>query len=41
MLSLGDNYPLHVLAVLDVATGTFLMNISATFAFPKDTGTPA
>jgi hypothetical protein len=37
MLSLGESYPLRVLAVLD-PTGTFLMNISASYRFPKTNG---
>ncbi|MES2732251.1 MAG: hypothetical protein V4714_10895 [Bacteroidota bacterium] len=36
MLSLGENYLMQVLAVLDPTAGTFLMNISAQYAFPKD-----
>jgi hypothetical protein len=38
ILSTGDNFLMKVLAVLDVAAGTFLMNISATYAFPKNSG---
>jgi hypothetical protein len=38
ILSTGENFILRVLAVLDVAAGTFLMNISAMYEFPKDSG---
>lgn len=38
MLSLGENYLMRVLAVLDPTAGTFLMNISAAYQFPKDSG---
>ncbi|MCF6154504.1 MAG: hypothetical protein E3K36_04465 [Candidatus Brocadia sp.] len=38
MLSLGENYLMRVLAVLDPTAGTFLMNISASYQFPKDSG---
>ena len=38
ILSLGENYLLRVLAVLDPMAGTFLMNISASYQFPKGSG---
>lgn len=38
MLSTGESFLMRVLAVLDVAAGTFLMNISASYEFPKETG---
>ena len=38
ILSYSDNYPFRVLAVLDVASGTLLMNITTTYAFPKASG---
>lgn len=38
MLSLGENYLVRVLAVLDPTAGTFLMNISASYQFPIDSG---
>ncbi len=38
MLSLGENYLMKVLAVLDPSSGTFLMNISAEYQFPKASG---
>lgn len=38
MLSLGENYLMRVLAVLDPTAGTFLMNISASYQFPKESG---
>ena len=38
MLSLGENYLMRVLAVLDPTAGTFLMNISASYQFPEASG---
>ena len=38
MVSTGDNYLMRVLAVLDPVAGSFLLNIGATYQFPKDTG---
>ncbi|NNE76983.1 MAG: hypothetical protein HKN31_07910, partial [Pricia sp.] len=38
MLSLNDSYMMQVLAVLDPNTGTFLLNISAAYQFPKPNG---
>lgn len=38
ILSFENNYPFRVLAVLDVPSGTFLMNIGVTYAFPKASG---
>jgi len=35
-LSLGENYPFRVLAVIDPSSGTFLMNISAEYQFTKN-----
>lgn len=38
MLSTGDDYIMRVLAVLDPIVGSFLLNISATYQFPKNSG---
>ena len=38
ILSFENAYPFRVLAVLDVPSGTFLMNIGVTYAFPKASG---
>ena len=38
MLSLNDSYMMQVLAVLDPTSGTFLLNISAEYQFPKPDG---
>lgn len=38
ILSFDETYPFRVLAVLDVPSGTFLMNISVEYAFPKSSG---
>lgn len=38
VLSFDENYPFRVLAVLDVPSVTFLMNISTEYAFPKNSG---
>jgi len=38
MVSTGDNYLMRVLAVLDPVAGSFLLNIGATYQFPKNSG---
>jgi len=38
ILSFSETYPFRVLAVLDVPSGTFLMNISTEYSFPKNSG---
>lgn len=38
ILSTGESFVLRVLAVLDTASGTFLMNIDAGYMFPKNSG---
>ncbi len=38
ILSVSENFLLRVLAVFDPRAGTFLMNISASYRFPKDSG---
>ena len=37
-LSVEEDYPLTILAILDVAAGTFLMNITAAYKYPKTSG---
>ena len=38
ILCFEETYPFRVLAVLDVPSGTFLMNIGVAYAFPKSSG---
>ncbi len=38
MLSVNDNFMMQVLAVLDPASGTYLLNISAGYQFPNPSG---
>ncbi|MEM6767542.1 MAG: hypothetical protein AAF655_21575 [Bacteroidota bacterium] len=38
VLSSSENYPFRLLAVLDIPSGTFLMNIGINFEYPADSG---